>query len=170
MDSYLSIMDEPDPQKDKHLGRLVTGFDQSVWDANVREILFHGNLAKLQSDIEFVDLFFVRGFLCVQGGKFCRDDLSVDYILLSSDFILSVFQPEHFGFIFFQFGAECTDFVEHRLDVGGDFVGHGDSFPVATVNTFPILTFPAFSVILFTVDTNLFIVRQETYYGDQIHF
>ncbi|MBR5365320.1 MAG: DUF1768 domain-containing protein [Clostridia bacterium] len=61
MDSYLSIMDKPDPQKDKHLGRLVTGFDQSVWDANVREILFHGNLAKLQSDIEFVDALLATG-------------------------------------------------------------------------------------------------------------
>ena len=59
--TYRAIMEEPDPAKDKHLGRHVTPFDQEKWDAAVREILFHGNLAKLQSDSEIVEALLDTG-------------------------------------------------------------------------------------------------------------
>lgn len=55
LDSYRKIMAEPDPAVCKKLGRGVTGFDSQGWDNAFREIIFHGNLAKLQSDIEIVD-------------------------------------------------------------------------------------------------------------------
>lgn len=59
--SYLKIMKEPDPRKCKHLGKLVTGFDQGIWDGALREIIFHGNLAKLQSDISIVGALLETG-------------------------------------------------------------------------------------------------------------
>ena len=61
LEHYCAIMSESDPAKDKKLGRLVTPFDQNVWDDSLREILFHGNLAKLQSDIEIVDALLNTG-------------------------------------------------------------------------------------------------------------
>lgn len=36
------------PKAHKALGRLVSGFDPAVWDANAREIVFRGNLAKFE--------------------------------------------------------------------------------------------------------------------------
>lgn len=59
--TYQDIMNEPDPAKCKALGRLVTAFDKGVWDKAFREIVFHGNLAKLQSDIEIVDALLATG-------------------------------------------------------------------------------------------------------------
>lgn len=53
-ESYRKIMNEPDPQKCKKLGRGVKNFDQGIWNAAFREILFHGNLGKAQSDIHFL--------------------------------------------------------------------------------------------------------------------
>lgn len=52
--SYRQIMNETSPKKCKELGRHVTPFDQKRWDEAAREIIFHGNLAKLQSDINVV--------------------------------------------------------------------------------------------------------------------
>lgn len=52
---YGLIMEEPSPKKCKDLGRLVSGFDSSTWDNALREIIFHGNLGKFQSDITLVD-------------------------------------------------------------------------------------------------------------------
>lgn len=51
---YSLIMEEASPKKCKDLGRLVQGFDEEKWDKALREIIFHGNLAKFQSDIELV--------------------------------------------------------------------------------------------------------------------
>ena len=53
--SYVRIMDVKDPRICKDLGRKVKGFESEVWDKAFREILFHGNLGKLQGDIEFVN-------------------------------------------------------------------------------------------------------------------
>ena len=53
-ESYRIIMNEPDPQKCKKLGRGVKNFDQGIWNAAFREILFHGNLGKAQSDMHFL--------------------------------------------------------------------------------------------------------------------
>ena len=55
LDSYKEIMQQPDPAVCKKLGRGVKNFDQKKWNKAFREILFHGNLSKLQSDIEIVD-------------------------------------------------------------------------------------------------------------------
>lgn len=72
--SYLKIMREPDPRKCKALGKLVAGFDQKTWDDALREIIFHGNLAKLQSDIEIVAaLLETRNAVLVEASPF--DDI-----------------------------------------------------------------------------------------------
>ena len=52
---YGLIMEEPSPKKCKDLGRLVSSFDSSTWDNALREIIFHGNLGKFQSDFTLVD-------------------------------------------------------------------------------------------------------------------
>ena len=52
---YGLIMEESSPKRCKDLGRLVSGFDSNTWDNALREIIFHGNLGKFQSDITFVD-------------------------------------------------------------------------------------------------------------------
>ena len=54
-DMYRMIMNEPDPDHCKKLGRQVKGFVGHIWNEAFPEILFHGNLGKLQSDIEIVD-------------------------------------------------------------------------------------------------------------------
>ncbi len=53
---YGLIMEESSPKKCKDLGRLVSGFDPDIWDNALREIIFHGNLGKFQSDIALVDV------------------------------------------------------------------------------------------------------------------
>ena len=58
---YDAIMREPDPKKCKALGKNVFGFDQAVWDSSFREIIWHGNLGKLQSDIGIVDALLSTG-------------------------------------------------------------------------------------------------------------
>lgn len=58
---YDAIMREPDPKKCKAMGKRVLGFDQAVWDNSFREILWHGNLGKLQSDLEIVDALLSTG-------------------------------------------------------------------------------------------------------------
>lgn len=60
-ETYNKIMDEGDPAVCKQLGREVRGFDQSVWDGTLREIIFHGNLAKVQSDIEILEALLSTG-------------------------------------------------------------------------------------------------------------
>ena len=52
---YSLIMEESSPKKCKDLGRLVAGFESTTWDNALREIIFHGNLGKFQSDITLVD-------------------------------------------------------------------------------------------------------------------
>ena len=52
--NYTKIMSSPEPKLCKALGKKVKGFDQAKWDQAFPEILFHGNLGKLQSDIEFL--------------------------------------------------------------------------------------------------------------------
>lgn len=59
--SYAAIMQEPDPGKCKKLGRGVSGFDSKIWDDAAREIVWHGSLGKLQSDIEIVDALLSTG-------------------------------------------------------------------------------------------------------------
>ena len=60
-DSYKKIMLESDPAVCKQIGRGVQGFNQKVWDSALREIIFHGNLAKVQSDIEILDALLSTG-------------------------------------------------------------------------------------------------------------
>ena len=61
LDMYQAIMNEPDPDHCKKLGRQVKGFVGHIWDEAFPEILFHGNLGKLQSDIEIVDALLQTG-------------------------------------------------------------------------------------------------------------
>lgn len=61
LDSYRAIMKEGDPSECKKLGRGVKNFDSAVWKKAMREIIFHGNLAKLQSDICIVDALLETG-------------------------------------------------------------------------------------------------------------
>ena len=55
LEMYQKIMSEPDPEKCKKMGRLVKDFVGNIWDEAFPEIIFHGNLGKLQSDIEIVN-------------------------------------------------------------------------------------------------------------------
>ena len=61
LDSYKAIMSESNPKVCKQLGRQVKNFDSQIWNSSFREIIFHGNLGKLQSDIEFVDALLSTG-------------------------------------------------------------------------------------------------------------
>ena len=51
---YTLILQEKSPKACKELGRAVQGFDSDLWDASLREIVFHGNLGKFQADIGLV--------------------------------------------------------------------------------------------------------------------
>ncbi len=61
LESYKAIMNEPSPKICKQLGRQVKNFDSSIWNNAFKEIIFHGNLGKLQSDIEFLDALLSTG-------------------------------------------------------------------------------------------------------------
>ena len=61
LDSYKAIMNESSPKICKQLGRQVKNFDSSIWNNAFREIIFHGNLGKFQSDIEFIDALLSTG-------------------------------------------------------------------------------------------------------------
>ena len=61
LDMYRAIMSESDPDRCKKLGRQVKGFVGHIWEDAFREIIFHGNLGKLQSDIEIVDALLSTG-------------------------------------------------------------------------------------------------------------
>ncbi len=61
LDMYRMIMDEPDPDQCKKLGRQVKGFIGHLWEEAFPEIIFHGNLGKMQSDIELVDALLRTG-------------------------------------------------------------------------------------------------------------
>lgn len=61
LDMYRAIMNEPDPDCCKKLGRQVKGFVGHIWDEAFPEIIFHGNLGKIQSDIELVDALLQTG-------------------------------------------------------------------------------------------------------------
>ena len=84
LDMYRMIMNEPDPNRCKKLGRQVKGFVGHIWDEAFREILFHGNLGKLQFDIEIVDALLRTGnavlieaspFDDIYGAGMKKDDL-----------------------------------------------------------------------------------------------
>lgn len=60
-DAYDKIMQEKDPDKCKKLGRLVKNLDSKEWAKHSREVLFHGNLGKLQGDIAIVDSLLETG-------------------------------------------------------------------------------------------------------------
>ena len=84
LDSYKAIMNESNPKICKQLGRGVKNFDSKVWNESFREIVFHGNLGKLQSDINFVDALLSTGDAVlieasptddIYGSGICKDDL-----------------------------------------------------------------------------------------------
>ena len=58
---YDQIMREKDPAKCKQIGGDVENFDGKVWGKAAREVLFHGNLGKLQADIVLVDALLKTG-------------------------------------------------------------------------------------------------------------
>ncbi len=60
-DSYLRIMNEKNPKECKAIGRGVKGFDGKTWGRAAREVIFHGNLGKLQADNEIVDALLSTG-------------------------------------------------------------------------------------------------------------
>ena len=84
LDIYQMIMNEPDPNQCKKLGRQVKGFVGHIWDEAFPEIIFHGNLGKLQYDIEIVDALLQTGnavlieaspFDDIYGAGMKKDDL-----------------------------------------------------------------------------------------------
>ncbi len=54
-ESYAKIMKEKSPKECKRLGRMVQNLDGKAWGRASREVIFHGNLGKIQADIAFVD-------------------------------------------------------------------------------------------------------------------
>ena len=55
-EKYTRIMNSKDPKICKSIGREpISGFDGKRWGRASREVIFHGNLAKIQADIELVD-------------------------------------------------------------------------------------------------------------------
>ena len=56
LNSYNRIMSSSSPRECQELGRQVSGFDKQKWDESFREIVFHGNLGKFQSDIALLDV------------------------------------------------------------------------------------------------------------------
>jgi len=54
LDMYKKIMNESDPHACKQYGRNVRNFDSKIWSESFREILFHGNLGKFQSNHELL--------------------------------------------------------------------------------------------------------------------
>ena len=55
-DKYARIMQAKDPGKCKSIGReKITGFDGKEWGRASREVIFHGNLGKIQANIKLVD-------------------------------------------------------------------------------------------------------------------
>ena len=55
LEAYEKIMKDPDPRICKALGRTVKNFNGDLWDKCFREIIFHGNLGKMQSDIKILN-------------------------------------------------------------------------------------------------------------------
>lgn len=55
LEAYEKIMKDTDPRNCKALGRTVKNFNGDLWDKCFREIIFHGNLAKMQSDIKILN-------------------------------------------------------------------------------------------------------------------
>ena len=55
LEAYEKIMKDPDPHNSKALGRIVKNFNGDLWDKCFREIIFHGNLGKMQSDIKILN-------------------------------------------------------------------------------------------------------------------
>ena len=45
LEIYKAIMNEASPKKCQELGKQVSNFDSSIWDASASEIVFHGNVA-----------------------------------------------------------------------------------------------------------------------------
>jgi len=44
--TYVLIINEPNPQKQQSLGRLISNFDQKIWDKNKEKIVYNANLLK----------------------------------------------------------------------------------------------------------------------------
>jgi hypothetical protein len=44
------ILATDDPKKQKALGRLVKGFDKTIWDANAKSVVYDGNRAKFRQN------------------------------------------------------------------------------------------------------------------------
>ncbi len=60
-DAEAQILATNNPAKQKALGRDVKGFDQKVWDSMCRGIVFRGNLAKYDQNVEFKSLLLGTG-------------------------------------------------------------------------------------------------------------
>ncbi len=61
LEAYAKIMKEEDPAECKKLGRAVKNFNDRVWEKSFREIIFHGNMGKLQADIRIVNALLATG-------------------------------------------------------------------------------------------------------------
>lgn len=58
---YCCIMEEPDPQKCKKLGKKVRNFDGPTWDRCCEEIVYHANLAKFSQNPELKAALLATG-------------------------------------------------------------------------------------------------------------
>ena len=60
-ESYILIMNEPDPEKDKAMGRAVRNFVSPHWKTCNAEIIFHANLAKFSQHPELKAVLLETG-------------------------------------------------------------------------------------------------------------
>jgi len=58
--AHQMIMDSDNPRRIKHLGRLVSNYDQEIWDQNKYQIVLDGNLMKFTQN-EFLHTLLVKG-------------------------------------------------------------------------------------------------------------
>ena len=63
-DTFNMIMKEPDPGKCRKLGRVCEGFDQKVWDDNIKRIAFEVLRLKFYSDEDLKALLLDTGDDC----------------------------------------------------------------------------------------------------------
>ena len=58
---YTDIMNEPDPKKDKALGKAIKNYDHSIWHSCNEEIIYNANLAKFTQHPELKEVLLGTG-------------------------------------------------------------------------------------------------------------
>jgi hypothetical protein len=57
-DALKIIMASDNPKVQKATGRLVKGFDKAIWEANMKVIVYRGNMAKFTQNQDYLEWLF----------------------------------------------------------------------------------------------------------------